>query len=95
MELSDHADFCVGYLNLRGWRSIDKYVESWSGGDGHCCRLLVGMHQLPHEEFRTARSLAKSQSALDNSKVLQLKKQLAEEFKDQRKMQNWMRWRRF
>ncbi len=83
MESSDRADFCVGYLNLRGWRSIDKYVERWSGGEGHCCRLLVGMHQLPHDEFRTARSLAESQSALDNSKVLQLKKQLAEEFKDQ------------
>ncbi len=83
MESSDRADFCVGYLNLRGWRSIDKYVERWSGGEGHCCRLLVGMHQLPHDEFRTAKSLAESQSALDNSKVLQLKKQLAEEFKDQ------------
>ena len=83
MELSERADFCVGYLNLRGWRSIDKYVESWSGGEGHCCRLLVGMHQLPHDEFRTARSLAESQSALDNQKALQLKKKLAEEFKDQ------------
>ena len=83
MELSDRADFCVGYLNLRGWRSIDRYVERWSGGEGHCCRLLVGMHQLPHDEFRTARSLVERQSALDNSKVLQLKQQLAEEFKDQ------------
>ena len=83
MESSDRADFCVGYLNLRGWRSIDKYVERWSGGEGHCCRLLVGMHQLPHDEFRTARSLAKRQTALDTSKALQLKKQLAEEFKDQ------------
>ena len=83
MEVSDRADFCVGYFNLRGWRAIDKYVARWSGGEGHCCRLLVGMHQLPHEEFRAARSLTESQSALDNQKVLQLKKQLAEEFKDQ------------
>ena len=67
----------------RGWRSIDKYVERWSGGEGHCCRLLVGMHQLPHEEFRVARSLAENQSGLDNQKALQLKKRLAEEFKEQ------------
>ena len=83
MKLSERADFCVGYLNLRGWRSIDQYVESWSGGEGRCCRLLIGMHQLPHEEFRAASSLAESPSALDNQMALQLKKRLAEEFRDQ------------
>ena len=47
LELSDHADFCVGYCNLRGWKELDSYIETWSGNEGHCCRLLVGMHQLP------------------------------------------------
>ena len=83
LKLADRADFCVGYFNLRGWRLIDSYVEQWDGGEGHCCRVLVGMQRLPHEEFRIARSLSAGQSALDNQTALRLKKRLAEEFREQ------------
>ena len=83
MALSDRADFCVGYFNLRGWRAIDEYVERWKGGEGNCCRLLVGMHRLPHEEFRIARSLTAQDGNLDNQTAIRLKKRLAEEFRDQ------------
>ena len=83
LKLADRADFCVGYFNLRGWRSIDSYVEQWDGGEGHCCRVLVGMQRLPHEELRLARSLSDGQSSLDNQTALRLKKRLAEEFREQ------------
>ena len=83
IEVSDRADFCVGYFNLRGWRSIDEYVEKWEGGDGHCCRLLVGMQRLPQEELRIARSLSVSGGQLDNQTALRMKIRLAEEFRDQ------------
>ena len=83
MELSDRADFCVGYFNLRGWRSIDEYVEKWDGGDGHCCRLLVGMQRLPQEELRIAKNFSANEEQLDNQTALQLKRKLAEEFREQ------------
>jgi len=83
LELSDHADFCVGYFNLRGWKGLDSYIETWSGGEGHCCRLLVGMHRLPQEELRQAMRLAKYDSGMDNQTALRLKKRLAEEFREQ------------
>jgi len=83
LELADHADFCVGYFNLRGWKEIDRYVERWAGGKGHCCRLLVGMQSLPQEELRAAFSLARQDGGMDNQTVLRLQKKLAEEFRDQ------------
>ncbi len=83
MEVSDRADFCVGYFNLRGWRSIDEYVERWQGGEGHCCRLLVGMQRLPQEELRIARSLSVDGQQLDNQTATRMKVKLAEEFREQ------------
>ena len=83
MEVSDRADFCVGYFNLRGWRAIDEHVEKWQGGDGHCCRLLVGMQRLPQEELRLAKNLYGNKETLDNQTASQLKRKLAQEFREQ------------
>lgn len=83
LKVSDRADFCVGYFNLRGWRQIDEFVEDWSGGEGHCCRLLVGMQRLPQDELRDALRIVKGQEDIDNQKTIRLKKKLAEEFREQ------------
>lgn len=83
LGLSTRADFCVGYFNLRGWKEIDSYIEQWSGGEGHCCRLLVGMQRLPQEELLAALSLTKRDGEIDNQTALRLNKRLAEEFRDQ------------
>jgi superfamily II DNA or RNA helicase len=83
LEPATHADFCVGYFNLRGWKQLDSYIERWDGGEGKHCRLLVGMQKLPQEEQREMHSLIRTDGGLDNSTALRLKKKLAEEFRNQ------------
>ena len=83
IEVAERSDFCVGYFNLRGWKTIDDLVEQWQGGPGKQCRLLVGMQRLPQDELRAALSLAQGDEQLDNQTALRLKKKLAEEFRTQ------------
>lgn len=83
MSVSDRADFCVGYFNLRGWRQIDEVVDSWSGENNNACRLLVGMHQSPERSLREKLAAVSHDDSIDNARVLELKKELAEEFRSQ------------
>jgi len=83
LPLSERADFCVGYFNLRGWKQLDEYIERWGGGEGNCCRLLVGMQRLPQDELREAMRLSAGDGGIDNQTAHRLKQRLAQEFRDQ------------
>ncbi len=82
IELSERADFCVGYFNLRGWKQLDSCIDAWDG-DPHCVRLLVGMQRLPQQELQESMSLLQSDEGLDNQTANRLKKSLTEEFSQQ------------
>jgi len=55
-----------------GWQHLDTYIDNWLGGEGNCCRLLIGI------------SVAKPETIpIDNQTALQFKKKLAAEFREQ------------
>jgi len=83
LKISERADFCVGYFNLRGWKQIDHLIDAWPGGDEACCRVIVGMQKLPQDELREGFSLITGPDGLDQQAALRLKKSAAQEFRAQ------------
>ena len=72
LKVSYRADFCIGYFRLSGWQHLDSYIDNWSGGEGNCCRLLIGMTKEKPETI-----------AIDNQTAIQFKKERAAEFREQ------------
>lgn len=81
--ISRRSDFCVGYLNLRGWQSIDDLVQDWDPASGQVCRVLVGMQRPPHEEIRELYRAAGNDGLIDNAAALRLKTQFAAHLREQ------------
>ncbi len=82
LEVTYRSDFCVGYFNLRGWKEVADNIDKWSGGEDNRCRLLVGMQKLPKDLIRDFFSLDEKEM-IDNKKAAEIRKKLAEEFKEQ------------
>ena len=80
---ADRGDFCVGYFNLRGWRDLFPYVDRWEGGEGKCCRLMIGMQVSPSEELRQSLRVGKQHDGLDNLTASREKRRVAQEFRRQ------------
>lgn len=82
LKVSNCADFCVGYFNLRGWKLLGELIDSWQGNE-NCCRLLVGMQSAPKEDLKKAFRLTGNDNLIDNATVIRLKKRIAEDFREQ------------
>ena len=54
MKDAERADYCVGYLSLRGWQHIGPMIDHWPGGERGQLRLLVGMGVNEPREARQA-----------------------------------------
>ncbi|GAB62447.1 putative truncated helicase [Candidatus Jettenia caeni] len=82
LEVSHRADFCVGYFNLRGWKEVAAGIDNLKDNEGNCCRLLIGMQKPPLEIIREY-FYKTEQGIIDNQTASAVRKQLAQEFKDQ------------
>jgi superfamily II DNA or RNA helicase len=83
MEVSKRADFCVGYLNLRGWQAIDDLVDPWLPEQGQQCRVLVGMQRPHRDDIRELYGLNPEVNEIDNSRAVELKNKFAAELREQ------------
>ena len=71
LDVSQRADFCVGYFNLRGWKEVADKVDKFSGDDDNKCRLLVGMQRHPEEILRDFFANY-DENSIDNQEALKL-----------------------
>lgn len=84
------VDFCVGYLNLRGWDIImdqidtlqGEFVEERDGNYRRFCRLLIGMTQLPKDLLAHYYG-ANDDFVVDNQYKEACRVQMAQEFRKQ------------
>ncbi len=83
MQVSDRSDFCVGYLNLRGWQAIDDLIAPWNPAAGQVCRVLVGMQRPPYEEIRELYRQSNEAGLIDNATASRLKTQFAAHLREQ------------
>jgi superfamily II DNA or RNA helicase len=83
IKVSQRADFCVGYLNLRGWQSIDSEIDPWNAEAGQVCRVLVGMQRPPQEYIRELYNQSEGGVLLDNATASRLKTQFAAHLREQ------------
>jgi superfamily II DNA or RNA helicase len=83
LAVSKRADFCVGYLNLRGWQAIDDLVAAWNPDQGQICRVLVGMQRPSHDEVRELYRAVAEHAGMDNGTASRLKTQFAGMLREQ------------
>ncbi len=83
LAVSKRADFCVGYLNLRGWQAVDDLVEPWVAEGGQVCRVLVGMQRPPSDDIRELYRAASGEDGMDNASAIRLKSQFAAHLREQ------------
>jgi hypothetical protein len=82
---SSRLDACVGYFNLRGWRSISGDIDAWRGSSHPLphARVLIGMQGRPQDDVREITGLTQEPALMDNSTAHRLRQEVAGELRRQ------------
>jgi superfamily II DNA or RNA helicase len=85
LKTASHADFCVGYFNLRGWQALDDLIADWDPSQGQKCRVLIGMQRPPQEEVKELYQIRTddNETLIDNARASQLKLRFAQHLREQ------------
>lgn len=85
LETATHADFCVGYFNLRGWQALDDLIADWMPDQGQVCRVLIGMQRPPQDEVKSLYQIQAddNDALIDNARASQLKLRFAQHLREQ------------
>lgn len=87
---ANRVDYCVGYFNLRGWKTVCENVTHLAGANvveneqsvTRYARLLVGMTKT-HKEELLEEFAAPGELTVDNDKANNYRKRLVKEFAEQ------------
>ncbi len=83
LATSHRADFCIGYLNLRGWQAIDDLTANWDVDAGQVARVLVGMQRPPHDDIKALYQATDQDGLVDTAAAHRHKKKFAQHLKEQ------------
>jgi ribosomal protein L21 len=90
LQTAKRVDYCAGYFNLRGWRTVSNGVDALNGAVVvennkeimRYCRLLVGMGKTPKQEI-VEEFADPTRLSIDNQRANEMRKRLAIEFAEQ------------
>ena len=82
---SYRTDICSAYFNIYGWKKIVSLIDQYKGGEGHQCRLLLGMFG-PYSSDNQLKQEVLDDSVewkIDNSKARKLKSEIIKKMRNQ------------
>ncbi len=83
LDRSHKSDICTAYFNLRGWKKIARFIDSYKGEEDSQCRLLLGMST---PDYELKKELLQDEGEIwsaDNKKAKKWRAETVKKFRNQ------------